>query len=124
MRVSSYPLSSPLPTPTNTHTHTPTHPPKHTHIGALNKSIWSKDGRTIMVGDAKGAVHLVSVQEGSVKSRCGAGRCRGRFLVCAVCVCVSGSLSVLCVCFCVRVLIRAVFSCVCDRVLLRAIISL
>ena len=42
----------------------------HCTSGALNKSIWSKDGRSILVGDAKGSVHLVSVQENSVKSRC------------------------------------------------------
>ena len=49
--------------------------PSFLHIttitAALNKTVWSKDGRTIMVGDAKGSVHLVSVQESSVKSRCG-----------------------------------------------------
>jgi hypothetical protein len=34
---------------------------------ALNKSVWCKDGRSLLVGDAKGSVHLVSVQEGAVK---------------------------------------------------------
>jgi WD40 repeat protein len=34
---------------------------------ALNKSVWSRDGRSILVGDAKGTVHMVSVKEAATK---------------------------------------------------------
>jgi hypothetical protein len=59
-----------------------------------------------MVGDAKGSVHLVSVQESSVKSRC------DEFLVTCVSVCVC-----VCVCVCVYVCMY-VYVCICVRALL------
>ena len=34
---------------------------------ALNKSAWSRDGRTVLVGDARGGVHMISVKDGVTK---------------------------------------------------------
>jgi len=42
-----------------------------TPSAALNRAVWSLDGRRIMAGDAKGTVHMVSIAETTAKAKVG-----------------------------------------------------
>ena len=34
----------------------------------MNKLVWSQDGRTLYIGDAKGCVHMIGVHESLLKA--------------------------------------------------------